>query len=310
MKVSLVSTVLDAGPTVREFLESVAVQTRPPDELVVVDGGSTDGTLGVLRSWPALTLIEQPGANIATGRNVAIRAATHDVIAVSDADCVLDPQWLERLVESIVGGSQVAMGLTRPMTDGLFQVCAAAIAVPEPNEVREDRFMPSSRSIAFRRDVYEEAGGYPEWLDTGEDMYLDHRWRAAGARMNLVPEAVVYWRMRPSLGATWKQYFRYARGDGVGGLYAQRHALRFATYAAVAVAVAARRRWLLASLAAAAAGFAAPRVRRALRSLPRNRDRALAAVLVPALMGFIDGAKMAGYVAGLLDRSGRVRRPS
>jgi glycosyltransferase involved in cell wall biosynthesis len=310
VKVSLISTVRDAGPAVREFLHSVAAQTRPPDELVVVDGGSTDGTLEVLRSWPAVTLIEQPGANIATGRNQAIRAATHDVIAVSDADCVLDPQWLERLVESIERGSEVAMGLTRPIADRLFQVCAAAIALPEPNEVREDRFMPSSRSVAFRRAVFDEAGGYPEWLDIGEDMYLDHRWRAAGARMNLVPEAVVYWRVRPNLGAMWKQYFGYARGDGVAGLYPKRHALRFATYAAIAVAVASRRRWLLASLAAAAAGFAAPRVRRAFRSLSSPRDRALAASLIPALMGFMDAAKMAGYLAGLLERSGRLCRPS
>jgi glycosyltransferase involved in cell wall biosynthesis len=308
VEVSLVSTVRDAGPAVREFLDSVAAQTLLPDEIVVVDGGSTDGTLDALRSWPGLTLIEQPGANIATGRNIAIRAAKHDVIAVSDADCLLDPAWLERLVESIEQGADVAMGLTRAIATGRFEACAAAVAVPEPSEIREHRFMPSSRSIAFRREVYEEAGGYPEWLDVGEDMYLDHRWRERGVRMNLVREAVAYWRIRPTLAATWRQYFRYAWGDGIAAMHPERHSLRFGVFAAAAAGIALRRRWLLAVLAGGAAAYAAPRIRRAFHALPGSRDRAVAAVAVPALMGFIEAAKMAGYVAGLRDRVRRNAR--
>lgn len=309
MEVSLVSTVRDARPAVRQFLESVAAQTRLPDEIVVVDGGSTDGTLDVLRSWPGLTLLEEPGTNIAAGRNLAIRTAKHDVIAVSDADCLLDPAWLQRLVESIERGADVAMGLTRPLTTGLFEACAAAVAVPEPQEIREDRFMPSSRSVAFRREAYEGAGGYPEWLDVGEDMYLNHRWRERGIRMTLVPEAVVYWRIRPTLAATWRQYFRYAWGDGVGEMYPERHALRFCAFAGAAAGIALRRRWLLALLAGVAAAHAAPRVRRAFHTLPRTRDRAMATLAVPALMGFIDAAKMAGYVTGMRERFRRNGRP-
>ena len=79
-KVSLITTVLDASDRIGPFLESVSWQTRPPDEVVVVDGGSTDGTLEQLRSADAVTLVERPGANIARGRNIAISAATHDVM--------------------------------------------------------------------------------------------------------------------------------------------------------------------------------------------------------------------------------------
>ena len=120
--------------------------------------------------------------------------------------------------------------------------------------------------------------------------------------MNLAPEAVVYWRIRPTLAATWRQYFRYAWGDGVGGMYPERHALRFGAFAAAAAGIALRRRWLLALLAGAAAAYAAPSVRRAFHALPRNRDRMMATLAVPALMGFVDAAKMAGYVTGLRDR--------
>ncbi|HJS27313.1 MAG TPA: glycosyltransferase, partial [Actinomycetota bacterium] len=115
MKVSLITTVLDASDRVGAFLESLSWQTRPPDQVVVVDGGSTDGTLEQLRSADAVTLIEEPGANIARGRNLAISAATHDVIAVTDADCVLERDWLERLVDPLESGADVAMGFYRPL---------------------------------------------------------------------------------------------------------------------------------------------------------------------------------------------------
>ena len=92
--------------------------------------------------------------------------------------------------------------------------------------------MPSSRSVAFRREAIDAAGGYPEWLDIGEDMYVDHRWRELGLDMRFVPEAVVRWRLRTSLRDTWVQYFRYARGDAIAGMHADRHALRFGVYGA------------------------------------------------------------------------------
>src|SRR5439155_27304797 len=77
-KVSLITTVKNASRYVGAWLDSVASQTRPPDEVIVVDGGSTDGTREVLRAAQSITLIEEPGANIARGRNGAIQAPVHD----------------------------------------------------------------------------------------------------------------------------------------------------------------------------------------------------------------------------------------
>src|SRR5438105_2321925 len=300
MKVSLMATVKDAGENVGEFLASIRAQTRAPDEIVIVDGGSTDGTTEILRTAEGVTVIEEPGANIARGRNVAIAAATHDVIAVSDADCILDPEWLERLLVPMERGADVAMGAYRPRADGLFQTCASAVTVPDPDELRAERFMPSSRSVAFRRDAFLDAGGYPEWLDRGEDMYLNLRWREAGARMELAADAVVEWRVRPSLAEHWRQYADYARHDAIAGMYADRHAIRFGVYGAAALAIAGRRSGLLKLGAAAAALYAATPIRRAMRRLPPDQ-RGAALVAVPALMALTDLAKMAGYLRGLRD---------
>ena len=299
MKVSLITTVKDAMPHVGGFLASVSRQTRAPDEVIVVDGGSADGTAEILRAEPGITFLEEPGANIARGRNVAIRAAAHDVIALSDGDCALEPDWLERLLEPIEAGADVAMGFYRPVAEGFLENCIAAVNLPSADELAEDRFMPSGRSVAFRRGAIEAAGGYPEWLDIGEDMYVNHRWRELGLDMRLAADAVVNWHLRPTLGETWKQYFGYARGDAIAGMYPERHALRFAAYSGALHAWSSKRRLPKLVTVVAGAAYAWKPIRRALGRFEDPSDRAKAVLAIPALMAFIDAAKMAGYLAGL-----------
>lgn len=302
MKVSLVTTVLNAGGHIGPFLETVAAQTRAPDEVVVVDGGSTDGTLEELRRAAGITLIEDPGASIARGRNVAIAAAAHDVIAVSDADCLLEPDWLEHLLRPLESGADVAMGAYRPIAETFFHRCMAAVNLPDPEAWEEATFMPSGRSVAFRRDAIQAAGGYPEWLAIGEDMYVDRRWRELGMDMRLARDAVAWWRLRPDLRSTWIQYVRYARGDAIADMYPERHALRFAVYAGALFAWSSRSRVLRFGTLVGGAVYAATPLRRVMRRVDDPIDRAKAAVAVPALMGFVDAAKMTGYVAGLWAR--------
>jgi hypothetical protein len=150
-------------------------------------------------------------------------------------------------------------------------------------------------------------GGYPEWLAIGEDMWVDQQWRRLGMDMRFAPEAVARWRLRPGLRATWIQYFRYARGDAQAGMHTERHALRFGVYGGLGVAIASRRTWPKALAAAGAVAYARTPLRRARRRFTDPRERALASVAVPALMGWIDSAKIAGFAAGLADRPRRPR---
>jgi glycosyltransferase involved in cell wall biosynthesis len=304
VKVSLIATVLNGEEHIGEFLDSLALQTRAPDEVVIVDGGSTDATTRLLRRAGGVTLIEEPGANISRGRNVAIANATHDVIAVTDADCVLERDWLERLLRPIEDGADVAMGFYLPIAEGFLQSCMAAVNMPmDATEIDGSTFMPSARSIAYRRGAIEAAGGYPEWLAVGEDMWVNHRWRERGLDMRLAPDAIVMWRLRPGLRSTWAQYFAYARGDALAAMYPERHALRFGVYAGLGAALVSRRRWPKLAAAAGAAAHARTPITRAWRTIPDQPERAAATIIVPLLMAWIDCAKMAGYLAGLVDRT-------
>jgi hypothetical protein len=308
MKVTLISTVKDCAGSADAFLASLAAQTRAPDEVVIVDGGSADATAEAY-ARDGISMLVEPGANISRGRNVAIAAATHEVIAATDADCELDPGWLEAIVAPIEAGADVAMGWFEPVLETAFERYMAAVNLPlDADEVDPATFNPSARSVAFRRGSIDAVGGYPEWLAIGEDMWVDQRWRELGLDMRFAPDAVVRWRLRGDLATTWRQYFRYARGDAQAGMHPERHALRFGTYAGLWLAMGSSRTWPKVLAGAGAVAHARTPVHRGRARARDDRERALATVAVPALMAFTDVAKMAGYLAGLSQRLRPSRR--
>jgi hypothetical protein len=200
------------------------------------------------------------------------------------------------------------MGFYLPIADGFLQGCMAVVNLPlDATEVDGATFMPSARSLAYRRGAIETAGGYPEWLAVGEDMWVNHRWRERGLDMRFAPEAVVRWRLRPGLRATWAQYFAYARGDALAGMYPERHALRFGAYAGLGAALVSKRRWPKLAATAGAVAYARTPVTRAWRTMHEPPEKAAATIVVPLLMAWIDGAKMAGYAVGLVDRARKPR---
>lgn len=315
MKVSLVSTVLNEGGSVGDLIRAIESQTREPDEIVIVDGGSKDGTPQALAVWasrnPRVVVKSVPGANISAGRNAAIREAAGPVIAVTDAGGTPEPGWLAALAAPFEEEDvDVVMGFYRPDPRSAFERVFSCLNLPDPWEVDPARFMPSSRSVAFTKAAWEKAGGYPEWLDIGEDMLFNHRLVALGARRVFAPGALVNWRLRPDLKSTFRQYYRYARGDGKAGMYPKRHALRFGTYAAAALLIrlGLRRRPALLLLPAALTARMMPAYRRAGRRLEPD-ELAVAVIALPALETFIDTAKMAGYLAGATHRLKAAGRP-
>lgn len=234
MRVSVVATVRNEERTIEDLLQSLLAQSRQPDEIVISDGGSTDRTAEIIQRWIAngapVRFLVCPGANIATGRNRAIAAATGEIIACTDAGVRLDERWLERIVAPFREGADVSMGFFVADPRTLFERALGATTLPDVDEIDPDRFIPSSRSIAFTREAWARVGGYPEWLDYCEDVVFDLALRRAGLRFAWVPEAVVYFRPRSTLAAYLRQYYLYARGDGKANLWPRRHLIRYLTY--------------------------------------------------------------------------------
>jgi succinoglycan biosynthesis protein ExoA len=217
--VAVISTVINERHSIPALLDACLAQTRLPDEIVVVDGGSTDGTIEVLQGYAAqhaiVKLHVEPGANIARGRNIAILRSTCSIIAVTDGGCRPEKSWLEELVRPLLAesGYDAVTGARRIVGMNRFEEFAGLLSTSD-NAVSEGDRMFHGRNSAFRRSVWDRIGGYPEWLYTAEDTLFSLRAKALGCRIAVAEEAVVSWRPRPTLRALCKQYFLYGRGAG------------------------------------------------------------------------------------------------
>ena len=308
MRVSLVATVLNEAESLPRLLDSLTMQTRPPDEVVFCDGGSTDDTLSLLEAEDRLPLrvVHKPGANISQGRNAAIATATAEVIAVTDGGVRLDPQWLEKIVAPFEDTTaQVVAGFFRPDPQTLFETALGATVLPELRDVQPSRFLPSSRSIAFRKGAWTAVGGYPEWLDYCEDLIFDLRLRDLYGPCIFAPDALVHFRPRPGLSAFFVQYYHYARGDGKANLWGRRHAVRYLTYLAavplIAIAGVLVSPWWWALCPIGIAAMLRPswwRLARIWGGLSLAQ-KVQAALWVPVIRVTGDAAKMIGWPVGL-----------
>jgi glycosyltransferase involved in cell wall biosynthesis len=335
LPVSVIVTVFNEQQQIERLLTSLANQSRSPDEVVICDGGSTDGTVEAIQRWlehnpaqlPQLQVLIEPGANISRGRNLAIAAATSPIIAATDAGVTLTPTWLAELTAPWVNTDPIRTPDQAPLAvagffeadtcdaagePSLFITAMAATVLPQRSKIDPNKFLPSSRSVAFTKAAWQTAGGYPEWLDYCEDLLFDFAINAqrpaAPSAFVWAPDAVVYFRPRDSLRAFWTQYYRYARGDGKADLWRKRHLIRYVTYGVLLPALLGHAfwgffaRWLgWAGLLLGVALYCVQPWQR-LQQLGRGLTTLQwlqAALLVSVIRVVGDVAKMVGYPVGL-----------
>lgn len=217
--VAIISTVLNERNSMENLLNAFLTQTRLADEIIIVDGGSTDGTLEILKTYaqnnPRIRYFVEPGVNIARGRNIAIARANSSIIAVTDGGCHPESNWLEALVQPLIDDASygAVSGVRQVESINQFEYFAGLLSTSGNAANEADRVF-HGRNSAFRKTVWASAGGYPEWLYTAEDTLFAQRAKALGCRVALASDAVVSWRPRPNIKKLAKQYFLYGRGTG------------------------------------------------------------------------------------------------
>lgn len=225
--VSVIVAARNAAPTLGACLASIARLDYPHVEVLVADDGSTDETAAIARRAGA-RVVDAAGAGPAAARNLAVAASAGRVIAFTDADCEVPPDWLSVLVAALdrpgiaaAGGSQIQVfgggsdARAGAAIEAFFRLAALFFDYPrEGGSPRAVAHVASCNSV-YRREAFLEVGGFTPGLFPGEDVDLDYRLRQRGYRAWFVPSVRVRHHRPGGWAGFMRMMRRYGRGQGV-----------------------------------------------------------------------------------------------
>lgn len=223
MTISICITVYNEETNILALLESLLDQTKFPSEVVIVDAGSKDNTVDLIKQYKhkfkekkiPLSLVVSKGVSIARGRNISIDNSKGEVIAITDAGCIVRRDWLKKITDpfkdintDFVAGNYTMTG------DSYFQQALKPFLGVPIQRYNPNSFLPSARSIAFRKSIWKEINGFNEKLSrAGEDTFFVYQVIMRGFELVRVKNAIVFWEVPAKLSAAIAKFYYYAKGD-------------------------------------------------------------------------------------------------
>lgn len=214
IKVSVCVTIFnESEDTVKKLLDALHNQTLKPDEIIIIDAKDYNN------------------CSRSKGRNIAIGKAKNEIIAITDAGCVPDKNWLKEIVKPLDPSSQgydeasVVAGAYRMIAENNFQKAESIFLGVKISDMDDDfiaklNFMPSARSMAFTKSIWKRTGGFPEKLgNTAEDTLFNIELLSAGAKFITAKKAIVDWYLPKNVRDFALKIYGYAKGDAESGIW-------------------------------------------------------------------------------------------
>lgn len=204
-------------------MDALLTQSTKPNEIVVVDSNSTDKTrviLGYYQKKDRRVRVLTQSSSRAEARNLAVEIAKNDIILMTDAGCVPDKDWVKNITKPFKNKNvDMVAGFYKMTAESDFQKATSVYLGTKPKDF-DIHFLPSTRSVAFRRRLWQKIGGFPEKLkDTAEDTIFNYKAVKSKARIARVKDAIVEWGMPGALEEFFKKIFKYAKGDAQTKLF-------------------------------------------------------------------------------------------
>ena len=232
---SLIVTVFNEEQTILALLESYKKQSLLADELIIVDAASRDQTVRLIKNFseknPNLNIkvLIQKG-NRSVGRNLAVREANGDWIAITDAGCILDENWLRNLMaEAEQTGARVVAGYYQGLATIKKQEAFIPYFLVMPNQLKSINFLPATRSMLIKKELWNELGGSDENLVI-EDYQMAKRMEARREPIAFAKAALVYWEAPKTWKEFWQKTKSFSKGDVKGRVFRKKVLLIFLRY--------------------------------------------------------------------------------
>lgn len=204
MKLSVVIPVYNEEKHIKSCVQSLLNGKRVPDEILIVDGGSTDNTIKILKSFPQIKILKNKKKNAAAGRNLGIAHATGEVIAFIDGDCYADRLWLSSIENFFKKNDADGIGgrIKNARPCNKYEAYWGKLAWELIMSFGDERYQITKKTIndtivtanaAYKADLLKKMKGFDEWFaNNAEDTDLCWRCVNKKAKLFYIPEAVVY----------------------------------------------------------------------------------------------------------------------
>ena len=219
-RVSVIVCSYNGGKTLERCLESLKEVDYPDFEVVLVDDGSKDNTPEIAARHPWIVSIRQENLGLSYARNVGGHAASGEIIAYTDSDCMADPDWLYYLVQTLTGGNYAGVGGPNisPPAEDWIQACVSAAPGGPSHVLLTDvvaEHIPGC-NMAFYKWAFEKVGGFdPEYRKAGDDVDFCWRLQQEGQVIAFSPAAIVWHYRRFTLKAFRKQQEGYGEAESM-----------------------------------------------------------------------------------------------
>jgi glycosyltransferase involved in cell wall biosynthesis len=214
LTVSVIVPAYNCEKTIAETVHGLLKQNYPIKEIIIVDDGSTDNTLDVIRSFSQLTFVHQKNAGPASARNRGARLADSNIIFFTDSDCIPHEDWVEKSVHHFKNNSIAAVA-------GSYGIAnhgeLLARCIQKEISFRHIHLMPEhikcfgSYNVAIRRDIFNQLGGFNENYRraSGEDNDLSYKILKQGHIIFFEKESLVDHYHTAHILKYWKEQFRH-----------------------------------------------------------------------------------------------------
>ena len=229
--ISIIIPVRNGKGRLESCLSSIQKQTYPKDryEVIVANGRSTDQTIEIAKEFGAV-VVDNPGIIQAAGKNAAIKAAKGELLAFTEDDCILPPDWLAMAEKYMrddsvagIGGPTLLPNSSTEFSKAVFILFrfASSLGYSVQSDVLlfdEAKDLPGG-NVIYRTQVLEEAGPYNEELITAEDVDMNMRIVQSGYRLCYASELVTWHSKRDKPIRFFHQMRRFAIGRVKVGRY-------------------------------------------------------------------------------------------